>query len=232
MYVWAEQRAPVFPPTLSAFAVPGKLRGLGAAQATTPAQLAIAQQIVAAANQYGVPADMALGIAAHESGFNPNAVNPTGGASGVMQIIPSNFAALGITDPLDPTQNIDGGMQMLATLLKQYNGDETLALWAYSNGGTSVTAGGGNPANMPAQAAGLVSYVESYSPPASLDLSSSTLPTPSDGSTDDSTGFDLSTIDLSSLSSSVSGFLGSLDPMTLTIGVAGLALILFYSFES
>jgi hypothetical protein len=195
--------------------------GLGAAQAVTAAQLSIADMIVASANQYGVPPELALGIASHESGFNPNAVNPSGGAAGVMQILPSNFASLGITNPLDPTQNINGGMQMLSTLLKQYNGDQTLALWAYSNGGTSVTAGGSNPANMPAQAAGLVSYVESYQPPASLGLSTDDSPGPVPDVTGDTSG-DSSLFDFSSLADS----LASVDPSVLAVGGALLGLVL------
>lgn len=234
MYFRVEHRAPVVPPILRAYGVSvfPKLRGLGAAQAVTPAQLSVAQMIVAISDQYGVPPELALGIAAHESGFNPAAVNSTGGAAGVMQILPSNFASLGITDPLDAQQNITGGVSMLAQLLQKYNGNQTLALWAYSNGSGSVTAGGSNPANAPAQAADLINYVENvYQPPASLDLTAA-LPT-SDGSTDDTSGapFDLSTLDLSSVSASISSFLGSLDPLTISIGAAGLAAILFYSFE-
>jgi transglycosylase-like protein with SLT domain len=191
--------------------------GLGAAQAVTPAQLTIAQMVVDAANAYGVPPQLALGIAAHESGFNPSAVNPSGGAAGVMQLIPSTAAGLGVSDPLDAQQNIDGGVSMLATLLQQYNGNETLALWAYSNGAGSVTAGGSNPANMPAQAAGLVSYVQSYQPPASLDLS---------GSADLSTDGTVSALpSLDDLSSGVTSFLGSLDPSTLAWGGAAIALV-------
>jgi soluble lytic murein transglycosylase-like protein len=231
MYVRVEHRAPLVPPILQAYGVSvSPLRGLGAAQAVTPAQLSVAQMIVATADQYGVPPELALGIAAHESGFNPSAVNSTGGAAGVMQILPSNWASLGITDPLDAQQNITGGVSMLAQLLQKYNGNQTLALWAYSNGSGSVTAGNSNPANAPAQAADLINYVENvYQPPASLDLSAAAAAP--DTSADDSSGFDLSTLDLSSVSASVSSFLGSLDPMTLSIGAAGLALLLFYSLE-
>lgn len=151
----------------------GMLGAMGAAQATTPAQLTVAQMVVDAANKYGVPPQLALGIASHESGFDPNAVNPNGGAAGVMQLIPSTAAGLNVTNPLDAQQNIDGGVSLLATLLKKYNGDPTLALWAYSNGPGSVTAGGANPANMPAQAAGLVSYVEGYQVPLGVELGGS-----------------------------------------------------------
>ena len=231
MYFRVEHRAPVVPPILQAYgvSVSPKLRGLGAAQAVTPAQLSVAQMIVAISEQYGVPPELALGIASHESGFNPAAVNP-GGAAGVMQILPSNWASLGITDPFDAQQNITGGVSMLAQLLQKYNGDQTLALWAYSNGSGSVTAGSSNPAKAPAQAADLINYVENvYQPPASLDLSAS-LPAADGSSTDTAPApFDLSTLE--SIPSSISSFFDSLDPTTLSIGAAGLALLLLYSFE-
>ena len=202
--------------------------GLGAAQATTPAQLSIAQMVVDTANDWDVPPQLALAIASHESGFNPNAVNPNGGAAGVMQLLPSTAAGLAVSNPLDPQENIDGGVQLLAQLLQQYNGNETLALWAYSNGAGSVTAGGSNPANMPAQAAGLVAYANSYQVPAGLDLSGTlaadtTSSEATDTSDDSSDPFGDLTSGVSDLVSSASSFLVSADPTTLAVG--GLALL-------
>jgi hypothetical protein len=197
--------------------VPGILSaGLGAAQAVTPAQLSVADMIVAAANQYGIDPRLPLGIASHESGFNPLAVNPNGGAAGVMQLMPGTSATLGVLNPLDAQQNIDGGVRLLAQLLAKYNGDTTLALWAYSNGAGSVSAGGSDPANMPSQAAGLVSYVDAYQPPGSLDFSSvpSFPDLTGDGSGDTSTG------------DAPFSVLGITDPATLGIGAALLGLLL------
>lgn len=48
--------------------------------------------IVAAANRYGVDPTWLLRIAKCESGFNPNAYNPSG-ASGLFQFMPATFAA-------------------------------------------------------------------------------------------------------------------------------------------
>jgi soluble lytic murein transglycosylase-like protein len=230
MYVRVESRRPCRPTGRAAaysrgarmLLVPGILTaGLGAAQAVTPAQLSVADLIVAAANQYGIDPRLPLGIAAHESGFNPLAVNPNGGAAGVMQLMPSTAATLGVTNPLDAQQNIDGGVRLLSQLLAKYNGDTTLALWAYSNGSGNVLAGGMNPANMPAQAAGLVSYVDAYQPPASLDLYS-TPDLTGDGS-GDTTGetVDGSPFDLFS----------DMDPSTLAIGGALLGLVLVSMIE-
>jgi hypothetical protein len=219
----------------SSLMIPGLVlfRGLGAAQATSPSQLAIAQMIAASAPaiaaQYGVDpnvlAELGLGVASHESGFNASAVNPSGGAAGVMQLLPSTSATLGVSNPLDPQQNINGGLSFLAQNLARYNGDETLALWAYSNGPGSVTAGGSNLANMPAQAAGLVSYVESYQPPASIDLPGATS-TSSDPALQASSDFDFTDLSdsFSTLAANTGSFFDSLDPTTAMIG--GLALLL------
>jgi soluble lytic murein transglycosylase-like protein len=228
MYVRVESRRP-YRPSGRAVAysrgarmllVPGILTaGLGAAQAVTPAQLSVADMIVAAANQYGVDPRLPLAIAAHESGFNPLAVNPNGGAAGVMQLMPGTSATLGVTDPLDAQQNIDGGVRLLSQLLTKYNGDTTLALWAYSNGAGNVSAGGMNPANMPAQAAGLVSYVDAYQAPASLDLAP------------DLTGEFGGDVPATDVTGDPLSFLSSIDPSVLAIGGAVLGLLLVSMIE-
>ena len=40
-----------------------------------------------------------------------------------MQLMPRTAAALGVSDPLDPEQNLDAGVRHLEALLKQYDGD-------------------------------------------------------------------------------------------------------------
>lgn len=97
---------------------------MGAAATTSPAQ--IQAMIVAAANQYGVPPSVALGVAAHESGFNPNATNVnTNGTTdyGVMQLNSTTVQTLGVANPMDPQQNIDAGVSLLGQYLTQYGGN-------------------------------------------------------------------------------------------------------------
>ncbi len=135
-------------------------RGLGAVSSATQSQ--VQSLIVSAAQKYGVPAWWALGIASHESGFNPNAVNTANanGTSdwGVMQLNDTTVKTMGVSNPLDPAQNVDAGVKLLSQLSAKYNGDLTQVLWAYAAGPGSVSQG-----NPPAMLPGFVSYVQNWS---------------------------------------------------------------------
>jgi cell wall-associated NlpC family hydrolase len=112
----------------------------GAVGATTP----YASVINAAAARTGVPADLIAAVARQESGFNAGAVSKAG-AQGIMQLMPATAKSLGVSDPLDATQSINGGADYLASLLKRFNGDTTLAVAAYNAGPGAVLKYGGVP---------------------------------------------------------------------------------------
>ena len=131
------------------------LAGLGQTTYTT-AQ--VQQIVVNAANQYGVPTQIALGVASHESGFQATAQNPNSSAAGVMQLMAVTQKTMGVTNPYDPTQNINAGMQLLAQYYAQY-GNWTTALYAYADGPGAVASPGYVPSAMAQQFA---SYVTSY----------------------------------------------------------------------
>ncbi|MEW5734168.1 MAG: lytic transglycosylase domain-containing protein [Thermodesulfobacteriota bacterium] len=90
-----------------------------------------------AATATGVDFDLIKAVMKVESAFNVTAVSEDG-AKGLMQIMPANFSALGITDPFDPRQNIRGGADILAELLKSYDGSVSLSLAAYNAGLVAV----------------------------------------------------------------------------------------------
>jgi len=89
-------------------------------------------QVVATANKYGIPPALALAVMQKESSGNPNAVS-SAGAQGLFQLMPSTGASLGVTNPFDPSQNIDAGERYLSQLYTQY-GDWNTALVAYNEG--------------------------------------------------------------------------------------------------
>ncbi|MDA5094030.1 lytic transglycosylase domain-containing protein [Aliiroseovarius sp. KMU-50] len=67
------------------------------------------------------------------------------GAQGVMQLIPDTAARFGVGDPLDPAQNIKGGVAYLSWLMTHFNGDPILAMAGYNAGENAVTQNGGVP---------------------------------------------------------------------------------------
>ncbi len=91
-----------------------------------------------AAATHGVREDLLRAIAKVESNYNPEALNPTSHALGVMQIHPVNFNSLqkyDITEPdlHQPCTNINVGAWILAGFIKQY-GPVWRAVGAYGAG--------------------------------------------------------------------------------------------------
>lgn len=97
-----------------------------------------------AADTYGVSANLLKAIAKAESNFTQYATSKSG-AMGIMQLMPSTAASLGVTDAYDIEQNIMGGANLISQLLIKYNGDTSLALAAYNAGSGNVDKYGGIP---------------------------------------------------------------------------------------
>ncbi|WP_299821305.1 lytic transglycosylase domain-containing protein [uncultured Jannaschia sp.] len=78
-----------------------------------------------------------------ESSFNPRALSPKG-AQGLGQLMPDTARLLGVRDPWDPEQNLDGAARYFAAQLDRF-GDVHLALAAYNAGPHRVAQYGGVP---------------------------------------------------------------------------------------
>lgn len=94
--------------------------------------------------KYGVPVEMILAVMMQESGGNPSAKSPAG-AMGLMQLMPGTAAGLGVGNPMDPKQNLEGGVKYLGQMMKQFGGDKTKTLAAYNAGPGNVQKYGGVP---------------------------------------------------------------------------------------
>lgn len=97
------------------------------------------------AETQGLDPAIALGIAEKESSFNPDAVGPEitvngqkTNAVGTFQLLPQTAASLGVTDPHDIRQNIQGGVKYLKQLLAQHQ-DPAEALRVYGGVKTDQT---------------------------------------------------------------------------------------------
>ncbi len=99
---------------------------------------------IAAAGRHGLDPDLVLAVVAVESAFRPDAVSPKG-AQGLMQLMPRTAASLGVTNALDPRQNLEGGARHLRFLVDLYGGDLRKALAAYNAGQGAVQRHGGVP---------------------------------------------------------------------------------------
>jgi len=97
-----------------------------------------------ASKKYGVDADLVKAVIQNESAYDPSAVS-SAGAMGLMQLMPATAANLGVEDPMNPSDNIDGGVKLLRELLNQFGGNLTNTVAAYNAGAGAVQQYGGVP---------------------------------------------------------------------------------------
>ncbi len=104
---------------------------------STDLQRQLAAMVIRLAPEYGVSPRLALTLARTESNLNPRAISIKN-AQGLMQLIPETAARFNVRKPLDPEQNVRGGLAYLRWLLAYFRGDVKLVAAAYNAGEGAV----------------------------------------------------------------------------------------------
>ena len=105
-------------------------------------QQIIKQSVHKAAAKYNLPPELITAVIRAESNFEIGAVS-SAGAQGLMQLMPATAKELGVKNPFDIEQNIDGGTKYLRKMLDRFGGSVHKALAAYNAGpGTVVKYNG------------------------------------------------------------------------------------------
>jgi len=116
----------------------------GTEPSALPAGTPYGSEITASAQRNGLDPALLAGLIKQESGFNANARSGAG-AQGLTQLMPQTAAGLGVNNPLDPAQAIEGGAKYLKQQLDRFGGDVARALAAYNAGPGAVQRFGGVP---------------------------------------------------------------------------------------
>jgi soluble lytic murein transglycosylase-like protein len=108
----------------------------------TPADLR--EMLTRAGAEHNLDVDLLASVIKAESDGNARAVSRAG-AQGLMQLMPSTAAGLGVHDSFQPDQNVRGGSTYLDALLTRYHDNLALALAAYNAGPEAVDKYNGIP---------------------------------------------------------------------------------------
>jgi hypothetical protein len=87
--------------------------------------------------KYQIDPHLLAALVQQESNFNAGAISGDS-AQGLTQMIPGTAEMLGVTNPYDPRQSIDGGARYLKILLKRFKGNVEFALAGYNAGPGNV----------------------------------------------------------------------------------------------
>ena len=104
-----------------------------------PLEAVVQDYIVTMCAERGIDPAVIFAMIAHESTYRADVIGDRGNSYGLMQIQPrwhqARMDKLGVTDLLDPIQNVTVGIDYLDELIDDYyGGDLTKALVAYNQG--------------------------------------------------------------------------------------------------
>lgn len=98
--------------------------------------------IIQTCEELNIDAAVVMAMIFYESSFDAAVIGDNGKSFGLMQIQgfyqEERMARLGVTDLLDPYQNVTVGIDILAELVNEYDGDMEKALIAYNTGATGA----------------------------------------------------------------------------------------------
>lgn len=97
-----------------------------------------------ASRTHGVDKNLIKSVIGQESAGRPLAVSAAG-AKGLMQLMDTTAAELGLKNAFNPRENVLAGTRYLKRMLEKFGGDEKLALAAYNAGPGAVDRFGGVP---------------------------------------------------------------------------------------
>jgi soluble lytic murein transglycosylase-like protein len=121
-----------------------KVTGPAGPASTAATAIDIDEVVREASNKNRLDPDFVRSVIMAESNFKTHAVSKKG-ALGLMQLMPSTAAQLGVADPFDPKANVEAGAAHLSALLDLYHDDPVKALAAYNAGAHRVKQYNGVP---------------------------------------------------------------------------------------
>jgi soluble lytic murein transglycosylase-like protein len=148
----------------AALASAGSPAGAASAQATTGAASGQYDALIEqAAARNGIEPALLHGLIQQESGFDPNSTS-SAGAAGLTQLMPGTASSLGVANPLNPAESIEGGARYLGQMMAQFGGNAEAALAAYNAGPGAVEQYGGIPpyAETQSYVTKVLGYAETY----------------------------------------------------------------------